>query len=122
MKMLSLIFFSVLIYSVSNAQSLKYVIFSGGADLTSLSFITDQKIIIKISQDGNLLEYGNDLEPGRFYSQPGRLQQYMGRVEFYEKQFDTILNGKVKSIGTTSIMYYGSYENAALVGKVKSIG
>src|SRR6185436_13926634 len=98
MKRLSLLFFSFLIYGVSNAQSLKYVIFSGGAELTSLSYITDQKIIIKISQDGKVLEYGDELEPGRFYSQPGRLQQYMGRVEFYERQFDSILNGKIKSI------------------------
>src|SRR5215204_2486260 len=122
MKRLFIFSFSLLTYSVVNAQTLKYVSFSGGADLSSLSYITDQKIIIKISQDGSLLEWGNDLEPGRFYSQPGRLQQYMGRVEYYEKQFDSILNGKLKSIGLTSITYYGSYENKALAGKVRSIG
>lgn len=122
MKRLSLLLFSFFVFSLTKAQSLKHVVFSAGADLTWLSFITDQKIIIKISPDGKVLEYGNELEPGRFYSQPGRLQQYMGRVEFYEKQFDTILNGKLKSIGTTSLMYYGSTENASLVGKVKSIG
>lgn len=105
-----------------NAQSLKYVSFTNGSELSSFSFITDQKIIIKISPTGNIIEWGNDLEPGRFYSQPGKLQPYMGRVEYYEKQFDSILNGKVKSIGTTSIAYYGSTENASLVGKVKSIG
>ena len=83
MKRISVFLLSVLIYGVTGAQSLRYVIFAGGADLTSLSYITDQKIIIKISPDGRVLEYGNELEPGRFYSQPGRLQQYMGRVEFY---------------------------------------
>src|SRR6185503_6455781 len=107
---------------VSHAQSLKYVSFTNGADLSSFSFITDQKIIIKISLKGDIIEWGYDLEPGRFYSQPGRLQPYMGRVEYYEKQFDSILNGKVKSIGTTTIFYYGSSENESLVGKVKSIG
>lgn len=122
MQRLSVFFFSFLVYSVGNAQTLKYVIFSGGAELSSLAYITDQKIVIKISQDGRVLEWGNELEPGRFYSQPARLQQYMGRVEYYEKQFDSILNGKLKNIGVTSVTYYGSYENKALVGKVKSIG
>jgi len=107
---------------ISNAQNLKYVSFSGGSDLSDFSFITDQKIIIKITPTGEITEWGYDLEPGRWYSQPGRLQPYMGRVERYEKQFDSILNGKVKSIGTTNIMYYGSSENESLVGKVKSIG
>jgi len=122
MKRLFILILSLTIYSVAEAQSLRYVIFSSGADLSSLSFMTDQKIMIKLSQEGSIIEFGNEHEPGRFYTPPGKLQQYMGRVEYYERQFDSILNGKIKSIGTTMIMYYGSFENAALVGKVKSIG
>jgi hypothetical protein len=110
------------IASISHAQNLKYVSFTNGADLSSFSFITDQKIIIKITPTGDIIEWGYDHEPGRFYYKTGRLQPYLGRVEYYEKQFDSILNGKVKNIGTTSILYYGSYENESLVGKVKSIG
>ncbi len=111
-----------LIYITGYSQTLKFVIFSGGTEFSSLAFITSQKIIIKISQDGKVLEWGNEMEPGRFYTEPAKLQPYMGRVEYYEKQFDSIFNGKVKYIGITSITYYGSLENAALVGKVKSIG
>src|SRR4030095_8528117 len=99
MKRLLILLISFLIYSTGQSQTLKFVSFSGGAEFSSLSFITDQKIIVKISPDGKVLEWGYELEPGRFYSQPGRLQPYMGRIEYYEKQFDTILNGKVKSIG-----------------------
>jgi hypothetical protein len=110
------------IYITGYSQTLKFVNFSGGAEFSSLSFITSQKIIIKISQDGRVLEWGNEMEPGRYYTEPGKLQPYMGRVEYYEKQFDSMLNGKVKNVGITSITYYGSLENAALVGKVKSIG
>lgn len=110
------------IYSTGYSQTLKFVTFSSGAEFSSLSFITSQKIIIKISQDGKVLEWGNEMEPGRFYSEPGKLQPYMGRVEYYEKQFDSMLNGKVKNIGITSITYYGSTEKSAQVGKVKSIG
>jgi len=111
-----------LIYIAGHSQTLKFINFSGGAGFSSLSFITNQKIIIKISQDGKVIEWGNEMEPGRFYTEPGKLQPYMGRVEYYEKQFDSMLNGKVKNIGITSITYYGSTENPALVGKVKSIG
>src|SRR6266496_5453967 len=102
-----LIFF--LIYSIGHSQTLKFVTFSSGAEFSSLSFITDQQIIIKISQVGKVLEWGYEMERGRFYSQPGKLQPYMGRVEYYEKQFDSILNGKLKSVGTSSITYYGSF-------------
>lgn len=122
MKRLSILIFSLIFYTTIQSQALKDVIFSSGADLSSLSFITDQKIIIKISQEGHLIEFGNEHERGRFYTPPGKLQQYMGRVEYYERQFDSIMNGKVKSIGTTTITYYGSFENAALAGKIKTIG
>ena len=113
---------TIIIFTGGYSQTLKFVSFSQGSEFQSFSFSTNQKIIIKISQDGNVLEWGNEQEPGRFYSEPGKLQPYMGRVEYYEKQFDSILNGKIKSIGVTSITYYGSTENAALVGKVKSLG
>ena len=60
MKKLFILLFSLVVYTVAQSQNLKYVIFSAGADLSSLSFITDQKVIIKISQDGNVLEWGNE--------------------------------------------------------------
>jgi hypothetical protein len=122
MKRLFILLVFFLNYGVGHSQALKFVSFSAGAEFSSLSFITDQKIIIKISQTGKVLEWGYEMEPGRFYSQPGKLQPYLGRVERYERQFDSVLNGKLKSVGTSSITYYGSFENAALVGKVKSIG
>ena len=115
-----LLFF--LAYNIGSSQTLKFVSFSQGSEFLSFAYMTNQKIIIKISQDGNILEWGIEQEPGRFYSEPAKLQPYMGRIEYYEKQFDTILNGKIKSIGVTSMTYYGSTENSALVGKVKSVG
>ena len=122
MKRLLTLLIPFLIYSVGYSQTLKFVNFTGGSEFSSLSYITNQKIIIKISPDGKVIEWGNEMEPGRFYTEPGKLQPYMGRVEYYEKQFDSMLNGKVKNIGITSITYYGSTEKSALVGKVKSIG
>ena len=122
MKRLVTLLISMIVYHISHSQAIKYITFAGGSDLSSISFVTDQKIILKISQDGKMIEFGNDLEPGRFYSRPGQLQKYMGRVEYYERQFDSTINGKLKSVGTTTITYYGAQENAALVGKIKSIG
>lgn len=122
MKKIFILLISIVIYAFGEAQTLKYVIFSGGSELTSIGFITDQKIIIKISQDGAMQEWGYDAEPGRFYSKPGLLQPYMGRVEYYGQQYDSAFRGKVKSIGTANITYYGSFEKADLAGKIKSIG
>src|ERR1041385_5592453 len=87
MKKNILFSFLLVTYLFGNSQNLKFVNFSNGADLSSLSFITDQQIIIKISIDGKIMEWGYELEPGRFYSQPGRLKPYLGRIEHYERQF-----------------------------------
>jgi len=122
MKRPFVLFVFFLVYGIGNSQTLKFVRFSQGSEFSCLAFITNQKIIIKVSQDGNILEWGNEMDPGRFYSEPAKLQPYMGRIEYYEKQFDSVLNGKIKSIGITSITYYGSTENEAMVGKVRSIG
>lgn len=122
MKKFFILLFSFAICFFGGAQTLKYIIFSGGSELSSIGFITDQKIIIKISQDGTVQEWGYDAEPGRFYSKPGLLQPYMGRVEYYGQQYDSAFRGKVKSIGTANITYYASFEKTNLVGKIKSIG
>jgi hypothetical protein len=104
------------------SQSLYHVIFYDGSTVSTLSYFTDQKVIIKISPEGKIIEYGPEMDSWRMYYTPGKLQQYMGRVDHYERQFDSTLNGKIKSIGTTQITYYGSTDNPAFVGKVKSIG
>jgi hypothetical protein len=103
-------------------QNLKFVQFSNGTDLVCISYITDQNVIIKISTDGKILEWGYEQEPGRFYGRPGMLKPYMGRVEYYSNQTDSILNGKVRYIGTTSIYYYGSSEKKEYAGKIKMLG
>jgi hypothetical protein len=116
---LPLLLLAVCTYS----QQLNQVSFSGGATLSSFSFITDQKVIIKISEDGKVLEWGTDPGPGRYYSYPGKLQPYMGRVDYYgAADYDVALRGKVKSIGTCMLNYYGSGETTEKIGKLKSVG
>jgi len=58
---------SVMLLTVgSYSQELSYVTFSGGTTFSSFSFTTDQQIIIKISDDGKVLEWGNQQEGGRY--------------------------------------------------------
>jgi len=104
------------------SQELTHVSFTGGATFSSYAFTTDQQIIIKISDDGKVLEWGNQQEPGRYFNTPGKLQPYMGRVDYYGTEADSVSKGKVKSIGTCMLTYYGAFETPEKIGKLKSIG
>jgi hypothetical protein len=104
-------------------QQLSQVIFSGGSTLAAFSFITDQKAIIRISAEGNILEWGTDPGSGRYGYYSGRLQPFMGRVDYYGKtEYDSLIRGKVKSIGTCTFSYYSASEDKSKAGKLKSIG
>jgi hypothetical protein len=104
------------------SQQLTHVTFSGATTLSSFAFTTDQQIIIKISEDGRLLEWGTEYERYRYNYYPGKLHPYIGRVDYYGPEYDSLLRGKVRSIGTCFISYYGAYETAAKAGKLRSIG
>lgn len=105
------------------AQELSQVTFSEGANLSSFSFITDQKVVIRISAKGEIIEWGMDPGLGRYNYYTGKLQPYMGRVEYYgATAYDSILRGKVKSIGTCSLTYYDSHDMDTKIGKIKSLG
>lgn len=116
--LISFLFFAAGTYS----QELSHVTFSGGATLSFFSFRTDQDIIIRISEDGKVLEWGTDPGPGRYYYDPRKLQPYLGRVEYFGQEYDSVFRGKVKSIGTCSFTYYGKYETETKIGKLKTIG
>lgn len=111
-----------LIVSDIHSQDLSEIKFSNATTLSFFSFLTDQKIVIRISVDGKITEWGTLWDRGYFNYQPGKLVQYMGRVEYYGTEADSINRGKVKSIGTCYITYYGMFDIATNAGKVKSIG
>jgi hypothetical protein len=114
---------ALLLFSLcSSSQELTHISYTGGAAFSSFAFTTDQQIIIKISDDGKVLEWGNQLEPGRYFNAPGKLQPYMGRVDYYGAEADSVSKGKVKSIGTCMLTYYGPFETVEKVGKLQSIG
>lgn len=122
MKKLFLLVSSLFLAAAIYSQELTHVTFSGGATFSSFSFRTDQQIIIRISDEGKVLEWGTDPGPGRYYYDPRKLQPYLGRVEYFGQEYDSVFSGKVKSIGTCTFTYYGKYETAAKMGKLKTIG
>ncbi|MBS1512166.1 MAG: hypothetical protein JST86_15060 [Bacteroidetes bacterium] len=123
MKKILLLLAVSLLTTYNYAQSLSQVSLSGGGiALSSFSFTTDQQAIIRISPDGNIIDWGMALEPTRIGYYQGKLQPFMGRVDYYGQEADEAYRGKVKSIGTCNITYYGASQPATQKGKVKSIG
>lgn len=113
----------ILFYSaISYSQQLSQVTFSNGSGLAYFSIVADQGMLIRISEDGKILEWGTELmsNRGNFYAP--RLQPFMGRVEYYGPEADSVTRGKVKSIGATSLTYYGAYETGAKAGKLRTAG
>ena len=105
------------------SQQLSQVTFAGASTLSYFTFTTDQDVLIRVSEDGKLLEWGTELRSERSsnYYAP-KLQPFMGRVDYYGAEADTVFRGKVKSIGTCMLTYYGALEKDAKPGKLKSLG
>ncbi len=112
----------ILIIHTSFAQKISEITISNNGNLSSFSFSADQGLIIHLSPDGNIIEWGTALEPGRMGYYPGKLQSFMGKTVFYPETADISVRGKIKSLGTCEITYFNSFENDWLKGKVKSIG
>lgn len=119
-------FFSVLAAFVfvftSYGQQLSAVNFENGATISSFSFLTNQGVLIRLSPDGKLLEWGSEVlsDRGNYYAP--KLQPFNVRTEVYDAQTDSAFSGKLKSIGTCFITYYSSLEEEAKRGKIKTLG
>lgn len=120
-KIFAIVVFSFLL-NYSYSQQLGQVILSSNGNLSSFAFYADQGLIINLSSDGIIKEWGVALEPGRMGYYPGKLQPFMGKAEYYGTGTDSSLKGKIRSLGTCVITYYPSYENKLLAGKIKTIG
>ena len=112
----------LIIFSAAQSQKLSQVTFSGASTLSHFSLRTDQDVLIRISDDGKLMEWGSEVKALRSEYYAPKLQPFMGRVDYYGQETDSAFRGKVKGIGTTIITYYGSFEEPTRVGKIRSIG
>lgn len=115
--------FLIFLGGKSFAQELARVSFTGGSDLQHFTLVTDGNLLIRISPDGRILEWGT--EESSFRS-PGsyapRLLPYPGKVEYYGPNADSVSRGKVRSIGSAVITYFQAWETPDRVGKVRSAG
>lgn len=112
----------LLVVFCTYSQQLRQLNFSGGSTLGALGFFTDQDVLIRVSEDGKVLEWGVEVRAiqGDYYAP--RLQSFMGRVDYYGTETDSVSMGKVKSIGTCMITYYGAFETETRKGKIRTIG
>jgi len=108
--------------SCTQAQQLGQVTFNQGSQLAYFSFATDQGVLIRISDEGKILEYGTEVMSDRYNYFAPKLQPFMGRIEYYGLQDDSVFRGKVKSVGTAYITYFDTFQVKSKIGKLKSIG
>lgn len=122
MRKYTTIFFLFLCSLPAAAQKLGQVTFRDGRELAHFAVVSDQDVLIRISPEGQVMEWGTEARAdyGNYYA-PG-LQPFMGRVEYYGAESDSVFRGKVKSIGTAYLTYYGAQEEEQKRGKLKSIG
>lgn len=104
------------------SQQLRQITFSNGANLSYYSLLVDQSVLIRISEDGKIMEWGSEVLSDRYNYYAPKLQPYMGRVEYYGADADSASRGKVKSIGTAFITYYGANAAPEKIGKPMYIG
>ena len=113
----SLLFFS------GYSQQLSQVTFSGGSGFSWFSLSTNQNVLIRISADGKLIEFGTEEQSlnNRNYFAP-KLLPYTGRVDYYSNESDSAFKGKIKSIGACFFTYYPSTDYPEKIGKIKTAG
>ena len=105
------------------AQDLSQVTIQGGRSFSHFGITFDRQVLLRISDDGKILEYGleeQSLRNPNYYA--AKLQPFLGRVDTYGNEADSLSRGKVKSIGTAFIRYYPSSEGDYRRGKIQSIG
>jgi hypothetical protein len=122
MKKLFIAIFFSLVLCRTYSQELSQMTFSGGASLSSFAFLSDQGVLIRISDDGKILEWGVEMYSNRYNYYAPRLQPFMGRIDYYGPEADSIFRGRVRNIGTCTFTYYNAYEKDSKPGKLRSIG
>jgi hypothetical protein len=123
MKRFILIALLFVIATCGYSQQLSQVTFSSASSLSYFSFLIDQTVLIRINDEGKILEWGTEeqsIRASNYYAP--KLQPYPGRVAYYGQDADSAFRGKVKSIGTCNITYYAHYEDPNKAGKIKSLG
>ncbi|HMJ47200.1 MAG TPA: hypothetical protein VK498_07705 [Ferruginibacter sp.] len=119
------IFFSLtlsLLLFCASGQKLSRITLSGSGNLEKIAFELGEYVIINISKDGNLINWGVDNYIGRGENYMDKLSEYTGKTGYYSELDNEAFRGKLKFIGMTYFTYYASYDDEMLRGKIKTIG
>lgn len=113
----------LIIYFNGVAQQLSQVTFSNATNFSWFSIKTNQNILIRISDDGKILEYGTEEASyyNRNYFAP-KLVHWSGSVTYYAQTADSAYRGKIKNIGSCFFTYYSSNNYPEKAGKIKTAG
>ena len=122
MKKLFFITGLILLVTCAFAQKLAQIIVPNNSNSNIISFLVDETVIVNITTDGKISNWGIENNTARQYNYPAKLDKYMGKEEYYPETDNEASRGKVKYIGRTAFTYYSSGENEKWVGKLKSIG
>ena len=120
-KLYFIIVFTFLLTPAS-AQRLAQITIDNSGHSDIISFLVDETVIVNMTRDGKIIDWGIEYNTLRTSMYPGKLQKYMGREEYYPSTDNEAYRGKIKYIGRTPFTYYSSDENEAFKGKVKTIG
>ncbi len=121
-KAILAVIFSLSVF-ISSAQRIYKVTLADNGNSTITTVALDENVVINISQDGNLTEWGVDRYFGRTDNNINRkLDPYTGRIEYYTENDNEAFKGKIKFIGKTLITYYATFDNPVFSGRIKSIG
>lgn len=120
MKKVLCVVLAVMICSISFTQVIRKVTINFGGVVQTISVFADESVIINLTTDGKIKEWG--IEDNSIYNYQEKLNQYMGRIDYYTANDNPAYAGKVKYIGRTLITYYTSSDNDFWKGKIKSIG
>src|ERR1051325_10423498 len=107
----------------ADSQKLSQVGFSQSSNFSCFTLITSQNILVRISDDGKILDFGTEQASyyNRNYYAP-QLIPYSGAMSYYQHEVDSTLNGKLKNIGTCYFTYYGGKDYPEKAGKIKTAG
>ena len=123
MKKTLILLTAICMVAISRGQNLAKVTITDMGNIEKLSFGLRENVLLNISKDGNIMDWGIDRYAGRLQeSKPGVLDPYQGRVEYYTESDNEAFRGKVKSIGGVFITYYPSSAEDGFAGKVKTVG
>ena len=96
MKKLSFTMSFILLLTSAFAQRLTQITLTNSVSSDIISFLVDETVIVNMSKDGKIIDWGvenNNLRPNNY---PGKLDKYMGLEEYYPSTENESYRGKVK--------------------------